>query len=94
MMIIDMPRQSGKTTLLINKLKENKNAIMLVPFDRSRIYLQEQYPELKERIKTCKMDALYGTKYDEILIDEIEFCFINLMNLRNRPFATTTNGDE
>ena len=70
--IVDMPRCTGKTTLAIEALDNNENAIMLVP---TLMFRSSFYPkELRSRIFSMEQFMRYGRldgmRFDTVILDE------------------------
>lgn len=74
MKVIIGERQSGKTTKLLQQLKENNNAVMGVSSEMKKIRLIQENPELKDRIKTyCELkNSVVSNDFDECYLDDID----------------------
>jgi len=109
MNIITMPRQTGKTTLLVNRMRKNPKAILIVHAERWKQDICHKYKIDKNRVFTyqqvfhehCLRDrharALYHKEYafDEILMDEIGLVLEQILpELRLLTIATHTNDYE
>ena len=82
MEIIARPRRSGKTSFLINHMREavNTNYILIVHNVPRRDQLRNDYPDLSDRIKTA-YEVMGGLCYRDtkFLVDEIELCLPDLI---------------
>ena len=73
--INDQPRGSGKTTKVIKMLREDENAVALVP---SEILARIAYPfDLKDRVFSVSsgidsvLGIIYGKRVSTLIIDEL-----------------------
>ena len=83
--IIDQPRGSGKTTKAIKMLREDKNAVALVP---SEILARILYPsDLKDRVFSARsgtdsvLGIIYGKRASKLIIDELMLSKFNIADL-------------
>lgn len=78
------PRGSGKTTKAIKMLREDKNAVALVP---SEILARIAYPfDLKDRVfsasfSTTVLGIVYGKRASKLIIDELMLSKFNIADL-------------
>lgn len=85
MQVIVGPRQSGKTTELVERAKEQEASILVHSLERKHA-LEALYPELDMRDNTCKSRIytyndlergnLRGTHPTDLMIDDMDM-FIN-----------------
>ena len=83
--IHDQPRGSGKTTNVIKMLREDENAIALVP---SEILARIAYPfDLKDRVFSVRsgidsvLGIIYGKRASKLIIDELMLSKFNIADL-------------
>ena len=83
--IIDQPRGSGKTTKAIKMLREDKNAVVLVP---NEIVVRLSYPsDLKDRVFSVRsgidsvLGIIYGKRASKLIIDELMLSKFNIADL-------------
>ena len=83
--INDQPRGSGKTTKAIKILREDKNAVALVP---SAILARIAYPfDLKDRVFSAMsgtdsvLGIIYGKRASKLIIDELMLSKFNIADL-------------
>ena len=78
------PRGSGKTTKVIKMLREDENAVALVP---SEILARIAYPfDLKDRVfsasfSTTVLGIIYGKRASKLIIDELMLSKFNIADL-------------
>ena len=83
--INDQPRGSGKTTKVIEMLREDENAVALVP---SEILARIAYPfDLKDRVFSARfgtgsvLGIIYGKRVSKLIIDELMLSKFNIADL-------------
>ena len=83
--INDQPRGSGKTTKVIKMLREDENAVALVP---SEILARIAYPfDLKDRVFSVSsgidsvLGIIYGKRASKLIIDELMLSKFNIADL-------------
>ena len=82
--INDQPRGSGKTTNVIKMLREDENAVALVP---SEILARIAYPfDLKDRVFSVSsgisvLGIIYGKRVSKLIIDELMLSKFNIADL-------------
>ncbi len=96
MNIIDMPRQSGKTTLLVEKVEKNKKAVLITFCHRDKSRILELHPKLKGRVFSMG-EVIQGgwsgrERFEDAYIDELDLCLESLIRL-NIKEATRTGED-
>ena len=93
--IICKGRCSGKTTELINMLKDNTKAVMVVHNLQQKKDLCDKHPELKKQIKTYDEACNGGLKcgiFTECYLDDAEF-YLPDLGLPISVVAITSNND-
>lgn len=90
--MINAPRQSGKTTKIINEMKRNKSALMITHCKMEAMRIMKNNPELIDRVMILgeynKRDGLKS--YDEVHIDDLELILkvghrIGMITMTNYP---------
>ena len=83
--INDQKRGSGKTTNVIKMLREDENAVALVP---SEIIVRLLYPsDLKDRVFSARsgtdsdLGIIYGKRASKLIIDELMLSKFNIADL-------------
>ena len=73
MNVICSPRRGGKTTVMITRLRENPDAILLTPTIMQASALRKQYPDVANRIQTAGVHEVKGYSHDtEFLVDNAD----------------------
>ena len=79
-MIINQPRQSGKTTKIVRMFMETDNAILLVPTDDQRRRIIEYYEmDIDKQHRVVSFGRVMNGRYHidngtTVLIDELSGC--------------------
>ena len=83
MEVIARPRRSGKTSYILEKLRQDQSCttVMLVHNQQTKDLLCRQHPELASRIETVRqiMSSPFGYRETSFYIDEIELCMAGLI---------------
>lgn len=83
MQIIYQPRQSGKTTKMIEWLKESKKNLLLVPHLVRKAQLVEENPKLKNQIMTLhEYLPSPSAAYKKVSVDDAELVLQSLLKHR------------
>lgn len=87
-----MKRQSGKTTLVLNKIKENKNAVMIVFSQREKDRIEYENEWARWRVFTFEQwkdgRCFFGTNFKEAYMDQADMC---LGSFTRVPITLITN---
>lgn len=96
MRIYNMPRQSGKTTLLINWLTLDENHILIVHSTEEASRLRRDYEEVADQIVTVTFvvgGGLRGRRNIVVAIDNLDLILPALLGWPNRIGPITYTGE-
>ena len=94
MEIINISRQAGKTTKVIEAMKRNPNALMLTFSEMEKSRIEKLKPNLRGRVMSIseyqKEESYLGKRFNEIHIDNLELCLkighrIGIITMTNYP---------
>ncbi len=94
MEIINIQRQAGKTTKVIEAMEKNPNSLMLTYSEMEKSRIEKLKPHLKGRVMSIseyqKQESFLGKRFNEIHIDNLGLCFkiwhrIGIITMTNYP---------
>ena len=96
MHVITGPRRSGKTTLLINRLHQQPNAVLITFSEERALQLKREFPDVSERIQAWdRFDPRsWPAEPTKILIDDLEMVLGWLLHGRHVEIAALTGSSE
>lgn len=99
MILHDLPRRSGKTTMLLRRLEVDPSTVLLVPSYAMATYLWRDHPTLKERIWSFEQALTRRNKFrpngrnaPTFIIDELDQCLSYILG--GNVLAATTSSLE
>lgn len=92
MIVVTGGRRSGKTTLLIEALREDPTTMLISPTHHMADLLRREYPDLARRIITAgRPEDLRGFNQDtKLLIDNVDMLLTALLG--RHPYGGTATG--